>query len=93
MNDLTGLPANEVVGNKYPGVRLKRLSDASAESKGRAKRSGANLKPYKARPDTCAALARRLVTSSLGIKSSATKETLERERRILREAKGTDAFG
>lgn len=81
-----------MVGNKYPGVRLKRLSDASAESKGRAKRSGATLKPYKARPETCAALARRLVTGALGVKSRVTKETLENERRILREAKGTEPF-
>lgn len=79
--------ASQVVANKYPGVRLKRLSEASAESKGRAKRCGATMQPYKARPETCAALARRLVTGALGVKSRASKETLENERRILREAK------
>lgn len=45
------------------------------------------MQPYKARPETCAALARRLVTGALGVKSKASKETLENERRILREAK------
>lgn len=79
--------ASQVVANKYPGVRLKRLSEASAESKGRAKRSGATMQPYKARPETCASLARRLVTGALGVKSTASKETLANERRILREAK------
>lgn len=73
---------------KYPGVRLKRLRDASDESKGRAKRSGADMRPYKARPETCAALARRLVTGALGVKSKATKDILEKERRILQEARG-----
>lgn len=80
--------AGEVVTNKYPGVRLKRLSEASDESKGRARRCGVTMQPYKSRPETCAALARRLVTGALGVKSTASKETLENERRILREAKG-----
>lgn len=80
--------AGEVVANKYPGVRLKRLSEASDESKGRARRCGVTMQPYKSRPETCAALARRLVTGALGVKSTASKETLANERRILREAKG-----
>lgn len=63
------------------------MKDASEESKSRAKRSGAVL-PYKARPETCASLARRLVTGALGMKSRATKDVLEKERRILQEARG-----
>lgn len=46
------------------------------------------MKPFKARPETSAILARRLVAGALGIKSKASKETIENERRILREAKG-----
>lgn len=49
------------------------------------------LLPAKERPQTSAALARRLVTGALGVKSNVTKEQREAEKRQLQEAKG--AFG
>lgn len=47
------------------------------------------LLPAKERPQTSAALARRLVIGALGVKSNLTKEQREAERRKLHEAKGT----
>lgn len=46
------------------------------------------LLPAKERPQTSAALARRLVTGALGVKSSVSKEQREAEKRQLQEAKG-----
>lgn len=47
------------------------------------------LLPAKERPQTSAALARKLVIGALGVKSNLTKEQREAERRKLQEAKGT----
>lgn len=46
------------------------------------------LLPAKERPQTSAALARRLVTGALGVKSNVSKEQREAEKRQLQEAKG-----
>ncbi|KAG7223767.1 hypothetical protein INR49_026449 [Caranx melampygus] len=47
------------------------------------------LLPAKERPQTSAALARRLVIGALGVKSNLTKEQREAERRKLQEARGS----
>lgn len=47
------------------------------------------LLPAKERPQTSAALARRLVIGALGVKSNVTKEQREAERKKLQDAKGT----
>lgn len=47
------------------------------------------LLPAKERPQTSAALARRLVTGALGVKSNLTKEQREAEKKKLQEARGT----
>lgn len=47
------------------------------------------LLPAKERPQTSAALARRLVIGALGVKSNLTKEQREAERRKIQEARGT----
>lgn len=49
------------------------------------------LLPAKDRPQTSAALARRLVIGALGVKSKLTKEQREAESRKLKEARGTIA--
>lgn len=46
------------------------------------------MQPYKARPETCAALARRLVTGALGVRLKTAAAERENEKRVLREAKG-----
>lgn len=47
-----------------------------------------DILPAKERPQTSAALARRLVTSALGVKSRQTKEEREAEKMKLQEARG-----
>lgn len=69
-------------------VKLKPLTQATAESKAKAKKSSLFLQPYRQRPETCAALARRLVTGALGVRLSTAREEREIERRVLKEAKG-----
>lgn len=72
----------------HPFVRLKPLTQATPESRAKAKKCALHLQPYRQRPETCAALARRLVTGALGVRLSTAREELENERRVLREAKG-----
>ena len=50
------------------------------------------LQPYKARPETTAVVARRMLTGALGLKPKVSKEQREKEREEkhkLKEAKGT----
>ncbi|KAJ8670496.1 hypothetical protein QAD02_001755 [Eretmocerus hayati] len=79
--------AAEVLASQHPLVKTRPLSEASAISKMKARKSVEKLQPYKARPETCAALARRLVTKSLGVKLSTAKQEREQEKMVLREAK------
>lgn len=69
-------------------VKLKPLTQATVESRAKAKKSSLFLQPYRQRPETCAALARRLVTGALGVRLSTAREEREIERRVLKEAKG-----
>lgn len=80
--------AAEILATSHPFVSLKPLAEATAESRSKAKKCSNSLQPYRARPETCAALARRLVTGALGVRLKTTREELENERRVLRAAKG-----
>jgi len=79
--------AAEVLTISHSFVRLKPLKEATAESRAKAKKCSHSLQPYKQRPETCAALAKRLVSGALGVRVKATSEERENERRVLREAK------
>lgn len=80
--------AADVLSINHPFVKLKPLTEATAESRSKAKKCSSSLQPYRQRPETCAALARRLVTGALGVRLTTAREERETERRILREAKG-----
>lgn len=80
--------AAEVLSVNLPFVVLKPLTEATSESRAKAKKCSSSLQPYRQRPETCAALARRLVTGALGVKLKTSPEELANERRVLREAKG-----
>lgn len=80
--------AQDALGLLNPMFRTRPLSLATRESKMKAKRCIEFLQPYKARPETTAAAARRLVSGALGLKTKVTKEQREAERKKLREAKG-----
>ncbi|TDG52573.1 hypothetical protein AWZ03_000806 [Drosophila navojoa] len=80
--------AAEVLTMGHPFVKLKPLAEATLESRLKAKKAGAtSLQPYRQRPETCTALARRLVSGALGVKLPTAPEERENERRVLREAK------
>ncbi|XP_012281416.1 coiled-coil domain-containing protein R3HCC1L isoform X2 [Orussus abietinus] len=81
------LIAAEVLAIDHPFVKTRPLSEATASSKTKARRSAECLQPYRSRPETCAALARRLVTGALGVKLATARQEREREKLVLREAK------
>lgn len=67
---------------------LRPLAQATVESRAKAKKCSGSLQPYKQRPETCPALARRLVSGALGVKMQASPQQLAKERQVLRDAKG-----
>ncbi|KAH8380514.1 hypothetical protein KR009_011168 [Drosophila setifemur] len=80
--------AAEVLTMGHPFVKLKPLGEATLESRLKAKKTGAtSMQPYRQRPETCTALARRLVSGALGVKLPTAPQERENERRVLREAK------
>ncbi|KYN13027.1 PREDICTED: uncharacterized protein LOC108766941 [Trachymyrmex cornetzi] len=81
------LVAAQVLASNHPFVKTRPLSEATALSKTKARRSAEFLQPYRNRPETCAALARRLVTGALGVKLVTARQEREHEKNILREAK------
>lgn len=68
-------------------LKLRKLSQGSAESKQKARQFTDNL-PLKQRPETSAFLARRLVSGALGIRVSLTKEKRDAERKKIQDARG-----
>jgi hypothetical protein len=79
--------AADALSMSHPLVSLKPLAEATIESRNKARKCSSSLQPYRARPETCAALARRLVTGALGVRLKTSREELENERRVLKEAK------
>lgn len=77
-----------MLASNHPFVKTRPLSEASALSKTKARKSAEFLQPYRNRPETCAALARRLVTGALGVKLATARQEREHEKNVLREAKG-----
>ncbi|KAK7476448.1 hypothetical protein BaRGS_00032283 [Batillaria attramentaria] len=71
----------------HPMMKLRPLSEASKQSRSKARRCQEFLQPYKARPETTAAAARRLVAGALGMTSRIPKEQRDQERRQLKAAK------
>uniref|UniRef100_A0AAG5CR44 R3H domain-containing protein n=1 Tax=Anopheles atroparvus TaxID=41427 RepID=A0AAG5CR44_ANOAO len=79
--------AAEVLATGHSFAQVKPLAEATSESRSKARKCASSLQPYRARPETCAALARRLVTTALGVRLKTAPEERENERRVLREAK------
>lgn len=79
--------AAEVLATGHSFARVKPLAEATSESRSKARKCASSLQPYRARPETCAALARRMVTTALGVRLKTAPEERENERRVLREAK------
>ncbi|KAI8488068.1 Coiled-coil domain-containing protein r3hcc1l [Branchiostoma belcheri] len=70
-----------------PLLRVKPMSEATQQSKKKAKNCAEFLQPFKPRPEASAMVARRLVSGALGVRASIPKEKREEERRKLKEAK------
>ncbi|KAK7793569.1 hypothetical protein R5R35_000405 [Gryllus longicercus] len=79
--------AADVLAYEHPFVKTRPLSEATPESRMKARRSAEFLQPYRARPETCVAMARRLVTGALGMRLATSREEREKERRLLKEAR------
>ncbi|XP_037962570.2 coiled-coil domain-containing protein R3HCC1L isoform X2 [Plutella xylostella] len=75
--------AAEVLSAQKPLVRCRPLHAATAESRGKAKKCAEFLQPYRQRPETCTALARRLVSGALGVKLSTARQERAEERRLI----------
>ena len=68
-------------------MKVRQMSQASAESKRMAQRKIDYLKPYKPRPQTSSLVAGRLIGASLGLNNLMSKEKVALERKKLVEAK------
>ncbi|KAK3930784.1 Coiled-coil domain-containing protein R3HCC1L [Frankliniella fusca] len=83
----SALIAEQVLAYQHPMVRTRPLCDATLESRLKARRLSESIHSFRPRPETCAALARRLVTGALGVKLPTARQEREEEKRVLREAR------
>lgn len=81
-------PAAEALNLRHPFLKTRTLSSATKSSRAKAMRITDALLPYKPRPATSAALARRLVSGALGLKVNISREVREAEKQKLKDAKG-----
>lgn len=79
--------ARDALGIKHTMVKIRPLSQATRAAKAKARACAEFLQPAKERPETSAALARRLVISALGVRSKQSKTEREAELRKLQEAR------
>ncbi|XP_078138940.1 R3H and coiled-coil domain-containing protein 1-like [Centroberyx gerrardi] len=81
------IAAREALRSKHPLMKLRPLSKSSSSIKAKARSCSDYLLPAKERPQTSAALARRLVIGALGVKSNQPREERDAERKKLQEAR------
>ncbi|XP_073959078.1 uncharacterized protein isoform X3 [Choristoneura fumiferana] len=75
--------AAEVLRSQRQLVRCRPLQEATLESRNKAKKCAEFLQPYRQRPETCTALARRLVSGALGVRLSTARQERAEERRLI----------
>ncbi|KAG0716933.1 Coiled-coil domain-containing protein R3HCC1L [Chionoecetes opilio] len=83
----TALQAADALDLRHPLIKTRSLSNGTKTARAKAMRITDALLPYKRRPATSAALARRLVTGALGLKVNISREIREAERQKLKDAK------
>lgn len=81
------ITARDALGSKHTMVKIRPLSQATRAAKAKARAYAEFLQPAKERPETSAALARRLVISALGVRSKQSKTAREAELKKLQEAR------
>ncbi|XP_033125540.1 coiled-coil domain-containing protein R3HCC1L-like [Anneissia japonica] len=79
--------AQNALGLQNPMLRTRPLTQATRESKLKARTFVDFLQPARPRPETSAVTARRLVSGALGIKSRESKEQRAAEMKKLKDAK------
>ncbi|XP_013964523.1 coiled-coil domain-containing protein R3HCC1L isoform X2 [Canis lupus baileyi] len=81
------ITARDALGSKHTMVKIRPLSQATRAAKAKARAYAEFLQPAKERPETSAALARRLVISALGVRSKQNKTERQAELKKLQEAR------
>ncbi|KAL8187498.1 UNVERIFIED_CONTAM: Coiled-coil domain-containing protein r3hcc1l [Gekko kuhli] len=81
------IAAQDALSTKHLMVKTRPLSQATRAAKSKARSYAEFLQPAKERPETSAALARRLVTGALGVRSKQSKAEREAERQQLQAAR------
>ncbi|KAM6091871.1 coiled-coil domain-containing protein R3HCC1L [Theristicus caerulescens] len=81
------ITARDALSTKHLMVKTRPLSQGTRASKAKARAYADYLQPAKERPETSAALARRLVIGALGVRSNLTPAQRDAERRKLQEAR------
>ncbi|XP_057592188.1 coiled-coil domain-containing protein R3HCC1L [Hippopotamus amphibius kiboko] len=81
------ITARDALGSKHTMVKIRPLSQATRAAKAKARAYAEFLQPAKERPETSAALARRLVIGALGVRSKQSKTEREAELKKLQEAR------
>ncbi|NWQ72790.1 R3HCL protein, partial [Columbina picui] len=81
------ITARDALSTKHLMVKTRPLSQGTRASKAKARAYAEYLQPAKERPETSAALARRLVIGALGVRSNQTRAQRDAERKKLQEAR------
>ncbi|XP_066457202.1 coiled-coil domain-containing protein R3HCC1L isoform X2 [Eleutherodactylus coqui] len=81
------IAARDALNSRNPLVKVRSLSEATRASRAKARAFADCLQPAKDRPETSAVLARRLVISALGVRSTQSRAEREAERKKLQEAR------
>ncbi|XP_036294678.1 coiled-coil domain-containing protein R3HCC1L [Pipistrellus kuhlii] len=81
------ITARDALGSKHTMVKIRPLSQATRAAKAKARAYAEFLQPAKERPETSAALARRLVINALGVRSKQSRTEREAELKKLQEAR------
>ncbi|XP_013915151.1 PREDICTED: coiled-coil domain-containing protein R3HCC1L [Thamnophis sirtalis] len=81
------ITARDALSTKHLMVKTRPLSQATPAARTKARAYAEFLQPAKERPETSAALARRLVTGALGVRSRQSKAEREAERKQLQAAR------
>lgn len=87
-----GISAIRALNTKHSFANVKPLSRATAQSRQKANKCSTLMLPYKQRPKTCSAMAKRMVVNALGYRLESSTAEREIEKRILKEAKGIYCF-
>ncbi|XP_030020721.1 uncharacterized protein LOC115440520 isoform X1 [Manduca sexta] len=79
--------AAEVLSTQRTLAKCRPLHAATLESRNKAKKCAEFLQPYRQRPETCTALARRLVSGALGVRLTTARQERAEERRLITRAR------